>query len=92
MAPTCQEETNQKLNNDIISIHAKMDHMRDHLASQIVELTSAFQQLCSQGPSSVPNPQVEGVDSSNPLHFHSNHDLHFPRVEVNKFDGSDETT
>jgi hypothetical protein len=42
MAPTRQEETNQKLNNDIISIHAKMDHiMPGHiqLNSQIDELT-----------------------------------------------------
>jgi hypothetical protein len=46
-----------------------------------------------QGPSSSDPPlYTEGVDSNQPLHSHSNslpRDPHLPRVEVNKFDGSD---
>jgi hypothetical protein len=109
MAPTHQEETNQKLNTDLTSlqaqvnkdipsIHAKMDYIQEQLGSQIVEVNSTLQQFMNkfQGPSSSDPPlYTEDVDSNQPLHSHSNslpHDPHLPRVEVNKFDGSDPTT
>jgi uncharacterized coiled-coil protein SlyX len=89
MAPTHQEKTNQKLNNDITVIHAKMDHIQEQLSSRTKELHSTLQQFLSKGPSSSgTNPHVEGANSSNPMKFHSNCDPHLPKVEVNKFDGS----
>jgi hypothetical protein len=49
----------------------------------------------SWGPTSSKQPShQEGVDSSHSMAFHSNplhHELHLPKVEVNKFDGSDPT-
>jgi hypothetical protein len=106
MAPTHQEETNQKLsidltflqaqvNKDILTIHEKMDLIQEQLGSQIVEVHSPLHQFMNkfQGPSSSNPPlYTEGVDSNQPLHSHSNslpHDPFLPRVEVNKFDGSD---
>jgi hypothetical protein len=54
-------------------------------------LTTLFKQ--AQDPfSSSPPYNPEGTESSHSMSFHSNHfqqDLCLPRVEVNKFDGSD---
>jgi len=70
-----------------------MDHIEEQISSRIEEIHSTFQKFLSKGPSSSgPNPQVKGVDSSNPMHFHSNHDPNFPRVDVKNIDGSDPTT
>jgi hypothetical protein len=72
-----------------------MDLIQEQLGSQIVEVHSTLHQFMNkfQGPSSSDPPlYTEGVDSNQPLHSHSNslpHDPHLPRVEVNKFDGSD---
>jgi hypothetical protein len=45
------------------------------------------------GPTSYSQPShLDGVESSHTMAFHSNpihHDLHIPKVDVNKFDGSD---
>jgi uncharacterized coiled-coil protein SlyX len=95
MALTHQEETNQKLNNDITAIHAKVDHIKDQLNIRMDELHSTLKKIMtqSQGNSSCrTNPQVKGIDSSNPIKFHSNHDPSLLRVEVNKFDGLDPTS
>jgi hypothetical protein len=98
MAPTHQDKTNQKLNSDIYVIDAKVDYIQEQLNSRIDEINSTLKQFMNkfQGPSSSDPPlHVEGVDSNQPLHSHSN-SLHrdpcLPRVEVNKFDGSDPTT
>jgi hypothetical protein len=98
MDPTRQDETNQKLNSDIFVIHAKVDYIQEQLNSRIDEINSTLKQFMNkfQGPSSSDPPlHVEGVDSNQPLHSHSNslhRDPRLPRVEVNKFDGSDPTT
>jgi hypothetical protein len=106
MAPTHQEETNQKLsiglttlqaqvNKDIPTIHAKIDLIQEHLSSQIVEFHSTLHQFMNklEGSSSYDPPlYIEGVDSNQPLHSHSNSlhcDPRLSRVEENKFDGSD---
>jgi hypothetical protein len=106
MAPTCQEETNQKihidittlltqLNRDILAIHAKNDHIQDHLNSQIVEVHSSLNKFMNKlhGPSSSNLPlYTKGVDSNHPLHSHSNSlpcEPCIPKFEVNKFDRSD---
>jgi hypothetical protein len=56
-------------------------------------LTALFKQ--AQDPfSSAPPYNPEGIESSHSTSLHSNHfqqDLRLPRVEVNKFDGSDPT-
>jgi hypothetical protein len=106
MAPTCQEESSQKLNtdltalqakvnNDISAIHAKMHYIHDQLGSGIDEVISTLKQLMNkfQGPSSSDPPlYTEGVDSNQPLHANSLPcDPCLPRVEVNKFVVSDPT-
>jgi low affinity Fe/Cu permease len=59
MAPTRQEETNQKLsidlvvvqaqvNRDILALHAKMDHIQDQLSSEIKEVNSALHQFINK--------------------------------------------
>jgi hypothetical protein len=105
MATTRQEENNQKLSNDIISLqekvhndihvlHAKMDHIQEQINNQIVEVNSTpkiHEQI--SGPSSSDPPlYTEGIDSNHPLHSHSNSLPREPRllrVKVKTFDGSD---
>jgi septation ring formation regulator EzrA len=59
MAPTRQEETNHKLNNDLTSLqakvnndiassHAKMDYIHDELGRQIDEVTSTLKQFMNK--------------------------------------------
>jgi len=106
MAPTCQEENNHKIstgltslqdqvNRDILAIHEKMEYIQAQLDTQITEFHYAFNEFIKtfQVPfSSDPPLSIDGVDSNQPLHSHSNsppHDPHLPIVEVDKFDGSD---
>jgi len=86
MAPTRQEEINQKLsiglislqaqvNKDIMIIHAKMDLILEQLSTQIVEVYSSLHQFMNkfQGISSS-NPPLynEGVDLNQSINSHSN--------------------
>jgi hypothetical protein len=106
MATTRQEETNHKIstgltslqdqeNRDILAIHPKMDYIQAQLGTQITEVHYAFNGFIKtfQGPSSFDPPlSIDGVDSNQPLHSHSNSppcDPHLPTFEVDKLDGLD---
>jgi hypothetical protein len=84
-----------QVNKYILSIHEKMDLIQEQLGSQIAEVYYDLHQFMKkfEGPSSFDPPlYTEDFDSNQPLHSHSNSlpcDPHLPRVEVNKFDGSD---
>jgi hypothetical protein len=79
--------------------------INSHLASQLAShLDSQLDSFVAKVLEKLPIPGIhsssdqpsnlEGTTSSNSQQFQSNpfhHDLHLPRVEVNKFDGSDPT-
>jgi hypothetical protein len=82
------------LTSQIDSTNSRIDNLETNLTTQLTSLQSVVNQLLNHpmGPSSSAQPDV--VDSSQSLHFHSNsfhHEPHLPRVEVNKFDGSNPT-
>jgi hypothetical protein len=74
-----------------------MEEVKQELTTQ---LESVFASLCTKlkipidDPFSEAPPKTEGEHSSHPHTFHPHHfqhDLHLPRVDVTKFDGSDPT-
>jgi hypothetical protein len=79
-------------NSCIDKLEQKFNNIEANLITQLTSLQSAINQLLNfpMGPSSLEQPDV--VDSSQSPHFHSNsfhHERRLPRIEVNKFDGSD---
>jgi hypothetical protein len=79
-------------NSRIENIEHKFDTMEAKFTTQFTTLQYTINQLLNRpmGPSSSDQPDV--VDSSQYLHFQSNsfhHEPHIPRVDINKFDGSD---
>jgi hypothetical protein len=86
--------TNSLLAQFETQVEHKFDTMEANFMNQFNTLQSVVNQLLNHpsGPSSSDQPDV--VDSSHSLHFQSNsfqRDPRLPRVEVNKFDGSDPT-
>jgi hypothetical protein len=79
------------------SIDAKMETIKQDLATQLASFTNticAKLNIPADLPSSDPPLHSEGETSSNSQTFQPHHfqrDLCLPRVDVNKFDGSDPT-
>jgi hypothetical protein len=87
------EKTRKEITNitaNIAIINSRLTQM-DTLSGVMEKLTTLINK--SQGPLLfVQRSQQEGDDSSHSMTFHSNpltHELHLPKVEVNKFDGLD---
>jgi hypothetical protein len=81
-------------NSRIEKVEHKFDTMEANFTTQFTALQSVVNQLLHRptGPSSSDQPDT--IDSSQSLHFQSNAfhcEPRLPRVEVNKFDGSDPT-
>jgi hypothetical protein len=67
----------------------QLDTLSEDVNNLIAMITTSHGHISSAQPS-----HQEGVDSSHPMTFHSNpltHDPCLPKVEVNKFDGSEHT-
>jgi hypothetical protein len=99
------DTTHNQTKNDIKGLTYNISTLNskfETLSKEVKNLTSLsgcekLDTMMSQfwGPTSYEQPShQEGTDSSHSMAFHSNplhHELHLPKVEVNKFDGSDPT-
>jgi hypothetical protein len=84
----------EHLTSQLDSTNSRIDTLEANLTTQLTSLQSVVNQLLKRptNPSSSTKPDV--VDSSQSPHFHSNsfhREPRLPRVEVNKFDGSNPT-
>jgi hypothetical protein len=93
-----QQEVKQ-LSANVASINTTMQSSMEEIKQDLTtQLESIFSSLCTKhhiptdNPSSDSPPHTKGEHSShshNFQHHHFQHDLHLPRVDVTKFDGSD---
>jgi len=87
--------TNSRIEKLETQVHQQFDAMDAKFMGEFSTLQSTINQLLnrSQGPSLLEQPSpLDGVDSSHSMIFQSksfHRDRRLPRVEVNKFDGSD---
>jgi hypothetical protein len=95
-----QEEVKQ-LSANVAAINTTMQSSMEEIKQDLTtQLESVFSTLCTKlhipidNPSSFSPPHTEGEHSSHSHNFQNHHfqrDLHLPRVDVTKFDGSDPT-